>query len=224
MTKDYLRVVHLLLRKDYYKAFRAYESLLYNRGDYENKAVMQSALNAVWNPDDPTTIAYRKGIYADLLAISNSLPSQEDVAISECVNFCNFQPKCLDTASLQSIKNDCQAFSSARSQQDKAISALFNSREERIVFRHPDVPDVKIIFSTVHGVKGETYDGVLFFTKTMTSSCTCNPAKKKWVDILQHSLIVCENKRIAYVALSRAAQVLHIMAPTQSKASWEALL
>lgn len=124
----------------------------------------------------------------------------------------------------KAMKNDCRGFSAAKSQQDRDISTFVVSRDERVFFKHPDYEDVRIIFSTVHGVKGETYDGVLFYTKAMTGACSCTPAKKKWVDILQHNLIECENKRIAYVALSRAAQVLHIMAPSASKAAWEALL
>jgi hypothetical protein len=126
---------------------------------------------------------------------------------------------------LKAIKSDCASFCQpVKRQQDRGICALLTARDERTFFQHLDFADVRVIFSTVHGVKGETYDGVLFFTKAMTSPCGCNPAKKKWTDILQHNLIVCENKRIAYVALSRAAQVLRIMAPASSKDTWEALL
>lgn len=223
-TKSYLKVIFYLLKKDHYRAFKSYEALLFEIGDYESVPAMRISLNAVWNPKDATPISYRKYIFEDLHAITTLLSGREGMLISACVSCCELQLKCINAAILLAMKNDCQGFSAAKSQQDRDISTFLVSRDERIFFEHPDYGDVRIIFSTVHGVKGETYDGVLFYTKAKTGSCSCTPAKQKWVDILQHNLIECENKRIAYVALSRAAQVLHIMTPSASKVAWEALL
>jgi len=48
--------------------------------------------------------------------------------------------------------------------------------------------------------------------------------EEKLVGHTQHDLIACENKRIAYVAISRAAQLLKITAPQTSAQPWRDLL
>lgn len=126
---------------------------------------------------------------------------------------------------MQEVKTDCASFrSSVKRDQDTLLSALFMGRNERVAVDHPDFPSVRLVFSTVHGVKGETYDGVLFYSKARTSACGCaGRSTTQWNKILTHPLVECELKRIAYVALSRAAHLLHISAPAGSEAAWRLL-
>jgi ATP-dependent exoDNAse (exonuclease V) beta subunit len=65
-------------------------------------------------------------------------------------------------------------------------------------------------------------DGVIFYAKKRVFACGCPQSAATWQKILEHNLVECETKRIAYVALSRAAQSLTIVAPNALTQTWEA--
>lgn len=221
-TKDYLRVVFHLTRGDVYAAAGAYESLLLSLSDYDTKADMRADLARIWETDEARGVGYRAILFADLQAISGALPSTSDPPISQCQCTCRVTVRGLPVEVLSGIARDCRSFASnAKRPQDQPLSALFAARGHRLDFPHPNFPNVRLVFSTVHGTKGETYDGVIFFTKEKSDPCGCASASSnQWSKILQHHLVDCENKRIAYVALSRAAQVLCILTPTGNAGAW----
>lgn len=225
-TKDYLRVVFHLGRGDMHAAAGAYESLLMNLSDHDTKADLRAALARTWGTDETNLVGYRTILFADLRAISDMIPATETVLISRCQGPCQVTLRGIPQDTLAGIARDCRSFASnAKRNQDQPISALFAAREERPCFSHPTFPNVQLVFSTVHGAKGETYDGVIFFTKEKSDACGClSASSNQWSKILQHNLLDCENKRIVYVALSRAAQVLCVLAPSASVGSWRRLL
>ena len=226
LTKDYLRVVHNLLKKDLHAAVGAYETLLFNAGDFETKSGMRAALAQQWGNGGSDLLTYRVIMLSDLQKIAATLPAERVVNVAACTPFCNVELRALSRTLLTSIGRDCKTFSSnAKRDQDRPLSSLFASLEDRTYFVHPNFPDVRVTFSTVHGVKGETHDGVLFYTKEKSNGCGCpSGASSLWAKILSHNLVECEHKRIAYVALSRAAQVLFVLAPKSSVTAWETLL
>ena len=225
-TKDYLRVVFHLSRRDMHAAAGAYESLLLNLSDHDTKADLRGALARAWGTDETNLVGYRTILFADLQAISDAIPTTDIVLISRCQGPCQVKLRGLPQDILAGVARDCRSFASdAKRSQDQPISALFAAREERPCFPHPTFPNVRLVFSTVHGAKGETYDGVIFFTKEKSDACGCPSASSnQWSRILQHNLLECENKRIAYVALSRAAQVLCIHTPSVGVNPWRGLV
>jgi len=225
-TKDYLRVVFHLGRGDMHAAAGAYESLLLNLSDHDTKADLRAALARTWGTDETNPVGYRTILFADLKAISSALPGTDIVLISECRGTCQVTLRGLPRDILSAVAQDCHSFASnTKRSQDQPISALYAAREERLYFPHPTFPNVRLVFSTVHGTKGETYDGVILYTKEKLDSCGCvSSSTNLWSKILRHDLVDCESKRIAYVALSRAAQVLCVLAPNASISAWRRLL
>lgn len=225
-TRDYLKIIHCLLRNDIYQAFQAYEALLFRLGGFESREDMRTATCLLCRPNSTDTfIDYRVVIYADLQSLKATLPDAEDMLVSQAKDYCGADLKALGADVLEQIRKDCQSFEAADKQdQDRSLSSLFIARDERTFRPHPDHPNVNVVFSTVHGVKGETYDGVIYYTKTRTGPCGCATPKQAWPDILQHQLVECEGKRITYVALSRAAQLLYIVAPQAHSQAWQNLI
>ncbi|MER7004547.1 hypothetical protein ABT297_16070 [Dactylosporangium sp. NPDC000555] len=225
LTRDYLRVVHHLIQGDLHAAFSAYETFLFSAGGHRTKDEMRRALAEQWATGEADVLVYRRTIVGDLKRIELQLTVGVDVPISAATGFCGVDLVAVPSALLVKLKTDCGAFRRARQDQDRMLSSLFAAKDAREYFRHRDHPDVRFAFSTIHGVKGETYDGVVFYTRAETDNCSCPPGirGRKWSKILTHSLVECEHKRLAYVALSRAAQVLFILAPDESFQAWSAL-
>jgi len=220
LTKDYLRVVYCLLTNDFYAAMTAYETLLFNdAGTYTSRADMRAALTRRWAGDAGSVADYRIAMFADLQVIAGALPTREWPSIADCFPCFSLILKAFSGAKLAGIKTDCAATDHA-----KPLASVFAAKDERAYIMHPTYGTVRLLFSTIHGVKGETYDGVLFFTRARTSSCTCSDAASGWKKVLQHDLVSCENKRLAYVALSRAAQLLTVLTPESTAAAWSALV
>lgn len=224
LTKDYLRVVFHLQHRDMYEAFNAYETLLFNAGDCRSKSAMRAELGQRWGLDSSNVLGYRVEVFGDLKKMAATIPTNDGVSISACAASCRVTLKGISKADLAGIEKDCRSFEDAQKRdQDRTLSSVFAARDERVTYQHPKYDDVRIVFSTVHGVKGETFDGVVFHTRARTGSCGCSRKGCMWAGILQHDLAQCEGKRIAYVALSRAAQLLFILAPTKVAGSWTAL-
>lgn len=226
LTKDYLRVVHALSRRNICAAVAAYETLLFNLSGYQTKSDMRTMLAEQWGSDQPSAILYRTVVMSDLQMIKAQLEKQTANTISACEPLCDVTLRAVDASSLSAIKRDCASFANdAKRDQDRLLASLFMSKDDRQFFSHPLSSDVRVIFSTVHGVKGETFDGVIFYPAEKSNGCGC-PSKSSnlWAKIMKHDLAECENKRIAYVALSRASQALYIVAPKTSISTWEAIL
>lgn len=220
-TKYFLKVIYYLQLGNTYKAFDAYEGLIQVTNNYSTKSDMRNDLIA--NNFGGVVKDYRKVFIDDLDLIKKAFQDHDEILISSCAILSSVENISLNRDVWQSIIDDCTNFQGRKSVQDRTISSLFSSGEDKEFFRHPDHPTIEITISTIHGVKGETYDGVFFFTKEQTASCTCNPASNRWRTNLAHNIVECENKRLAYVAASRAAQHLYIAAPSSSVSAWEAL-
>jgi DNA helicase II / ATP-dependent DNA helicase PcrA len=223
LTKAYLRVVYFLLRNDPYSAMAAYERLLYDSGVYGSMADMRAMLTREWCGSSGSLVDYRITVFANLKTISATLPAQSDVTISDCGAYCDVTLKGLFPRQLRSIKAECERFGKSAVSQNRLIGSLFAVKDERTYVTHRSHDKVRLLFSTVHGAKGETYDGVLLYTRATTNSCNCKTPSNSWQKIFNHDLAECENKRIVYVALSRAAQVLTILSPERSTSAWTSL-
>jgi superfamily I DNA/RNA helicase len=222
LTRDYLRVIHLLRRGDLYAAAGVYETMLVRAGRYNSMPEMRVAHMARQGLQTTDTVGYRVILFRDLTCISDSIPSSEGLKISDCGVCCGVALSLFDGPQLSEVRQDCNGFTyDAKRDQDRLLSTLFTTRDERTWIAHPDHSDVQLIFSTAHGVKGETYDGVVFYTKKRTSLCGCPDPAVIWSKILNHSISSCETKRIAYVALSRAAQMLVVLAPSDIVLEWQ---
>jgi superfamily I DNA/RNA helicase len=222
LTRDYVKVVHLLKRGDLYAAAGSYEALLLRAGDHDSIADMRAALMARRGIVATDTIGYRVALFQDLMQIADTIPSAAELKISECGVCCGAPLGLVDSAQLAAVRQDCDGFASVKGDQDRLLSTLFAQRDDRTWLSHPDCPDVQLIFSTAHGVKGETYDGVVFYTKKRVLQCGCPHSGATWRNILNHNMVDCETKRIAYVALSRAAQILVIITPADTNKQWQA--
>lgn len=225
LTKDYLRILYHLLADDDYSAFGAYETLLLNAGGYKSKSAMRRALMLDWKLSQQSQAVYRLTMFDDLRKIKALLPAQNTLTISESELLCAAQLRGITEARMGYIERDCRSFKSSKKAQDCSLETLFGASGDHLFVRHPKRSNVQLCFSTVHGVKGETYDGVIYYlAEKIYPSCGCQPGKQKWSEILQHSLVDCEAKRITYVALSRAAQLLWVAAPQDNLQLWSELL
>jgi superfamily I DNA/RNA helicase len=223
LTRDYLKVIHLLKRGDVYTAAGSYEALLRRAGNHGSIADMRTAHMAKRGIVATDTIGYRVALLRDLRQIASAIPTAAELKISDCGRCCAASLGLVDSFQLAAIRQDCDGFaSSVKKDQDRLLSTLFADRDARTWLSHPNCPDVQLIFSTAHGVKGETYDGVVFYTKKRVLQCGCPHSAAAWRNILTHSVVDCETKRIAYVALSRAAQMLVIIAPADDINQWQA--
>jgi hypothetical protein len=184
---------------------------------------MRAALMAQRGMAATDTVDYRVALFQDLTQIASAIPAPE-LKISDCGRCCSTPLGLIDSSKLAAIRQDCDNFaSSAKKDQDRLLSALFADRDARTWLSHPDFSDVQLIFSTAHGVKGETYDGVVFYAKKRVLRCGCSASAATWQKILTHSMVECETKRISYVALSRAAQMLTIVVATDDVKQWQTL-
>lgn len=158
--------------------------------------------------------------------VGELLPAQRDVDMAACAPFCKVGLKALPGDTLAKIQRDCKAFGSSKKVQNQSLSTLFAASDDQMFLTHPDFPDVHVTFSTVHSVKGETYDGVVFYMKARVgSTCGCaTGGTNLMARVLQHDLVGCEEKRIAYVALSRAARTLTVLAPEESLSAWKTMI
>jgi hypothetical protein len=226
LTREYLRVVHSLVENDLFAAFAAYETLLYRASDYRTKDEMRRSLADEWASGDADPLVYRRILVGDLAKIQDRVSVGEDVRISDAADSCEVDLTAMPAKLLRRIGADCTAFAKSKQSQDQMLSGLFAAKDERVLFAHPSYEDVRFVFSTIHGVKGETYDGVIFYTRAETDACNCpkGTSARKWTKILTHDLAECEHKRLAYVALSRAAQVLYVLAPDESVSGWSSLI
>jgi DNA helicase-2/ATP-dependent DNA helicase PcrA len=224
LTRDLLKVLHYLTRRDLYAAFVAYETLIINCFGHASREEMRVAAESRL-PEHSSGVerSYRSVVFSDLQTLQKALPRRRGLVISECRAACEVVLTLVPKASLRKILTDIITSGIRGDSGDRSLATLFTDPLERIFFDHTDAVDVRVFFSTVHGVKGETYDGVVFFTKEQTGPCGCPSSSNRWRTILSHSLMDCEAKRVVYVAISRAAQALTILAPDNSVAVWRAL-
>jgi hypothetical protein len=221
-TKGFLRIVHHLLANDFHSAVAAYESMLCNKQGLDVRADMRLAMAARLGTESRKLLDYRSALLYDLADIKSILAEVRGLTISDCAMVTEMELRLLDEDARRSIRADCLSFrNSSKFGQNRPIATLFAAPLERSYVQHPGYPKIQLVFATVHSVKGETYDGVVYFTKDSSSACGCKSGSaRSWIKILQHNIVECEQKRIVYVALSRAARGLHLVVPSVAVDAW----
>lgn len=212
LTRDFLRVAHYLQKGDRYRSIGAYERYWRNRynlpGEDETRIKIATDLLEI---EDFDIGDYREKIAKKLESISRI--TDDMVRVSEFATIPVSDENKILIPSLERIVGDCSNFKS-NSRGDESISSLFTSERELQPFhiQLADGEDAELHIGTVHSVKGETYDGVLYLSRNSTthSQSVKHEAGNTWQKILTHDITKCEEKRIVYVALSRAAQSLWI--------------
>jgi superfamily I DNA/RNA helicase len=224
LTRQYLKVLHRLLARDVYGAIVGYETLLLSEGKFATKSDMRTSLAREW-AGSVSIQGYRDQVLTDVLTIQSMLPKgSSELDVAACAAYCSVNIEGLSKNRLRAVERDCMA-AGGRDGTAKAgpLSQLFD-KDERRYLPHPVFGDVRVVFSTVHGVKGETYDGVVLHVRRKTGPCGCDQSSSLWSKVLTHNLVECEGKRIVYVALSRAAQDLYVVAPAQDLSAWQNIL
>jgi superfamily I DNA/RNA helicase len=224
LTRDLLKVIYHLSLSNQYGAVEAYESLLRKLGGHASTADFRAAIRREWGMADDAVTPYRVALFGDLNALKSKLVAQPCQRISDCAAVCDVSLRAVAPSQLKKFRDDCAGFGAgARTKQNRLLSALFGAREARTWRQHPRHEDVRVAFATAHASKGETHDAVLLVTKKTAGRCDCPQPSTAWKTILQHSMAECEPKRIVYVAMSRAAQQLMILAPAGASDPWHAL-
>ncbi|WP_433530621.1 UvrD-helicase domain-containing protein [Micromonospora sp. CA-263727] len=215
-TRDFLRVIYHLKSRDIYAAVRAYESLLMRTGEHRSVIEMRAALCRDWNCSD---ISYRKTLFTDMRTLWTAASSHPDIRISHGALSSGASLLALPPATLKSIREEC----SVADADDRLVGTLVIPAGEQQGYAVEGADQVSVSFSTTHKVKGETYDGVVFIARKQVFACGCPRSTNSWAGILTHNILDCETKRIAYVALSRAAQRLSIVAPDDAVEPWRSI-
>jgi superfamily I DNA/RNA helicase len=223
-TKDLLRIIYYSkdVTHNLHKAFKAYETYWRNKHELKsNETAILSIGETLFSGKDYSIGEYRQGVFESIKRLRS--------LTTEVVNVSDFKGDSLIALTAKGFpdieKNiaDCASFIS-RNNGDTALSALFaDASDERMphIVEASNGQVVHVSMGTIHSVKGETYDGVLYFSKDMTEFCkdVC-PANSRgkrtrlWSDIVEHDILKCESKRLLYVALSRASQTLWLAGST----------
>lgn len=221
-TSQFLKIISERIGGNIVAAIDGYEDLMLALHHCSTRPELQRELAAQWGTHESDLIAYRTRIFADLNGIANTLSTASDPTVGECAQITTLPMHGVPPAVLRQIGADM------RSRPDVLLVQQFSTPKpvsvDARLMSHHRYPNVSVLFSTIHGVKGETYDGVVFYAKEPKRKCECkqNPSSQ-WREILSHSMIECESKRLAYVALSRAAQALYLIVPEKDDTAWRAL-
>ena len=229
LTKDFLRVIHHLMRADIAAAFSAYEALLLKtKPELVSRSELRKAISRAAQTDGANLAAYRIAVMSDVLALRDRLPPdlQTPMTISDCAGLTDVSLRWINATRRRDIGAELTSFGvgGEKESQNRPIAAIFTSTAERSYLPIPGHENMRVLFSTVHGVKGETYDGVIFSVKRTTKACGCPASSTAWKSIFGHPLVECETKRIIYVALSRAARALTVFTPPTTARVWQGLL
>ncbi len=218
-SRGILKVAYFVTTGDKYNAFKAYERMLYKLSDAQTLEAMKTELLSKLGLDESYAYSYRKVLYTDLQIIEAQL-SGEEPTISQLSKIDQWQLKALSSDVTIDIKNDYTVAAT----NDQPIANMLVVQNEKPVDYHPVHKNVRLVFSTIHGVKGETYDGVLYAFREKTLACGCPKNSTNLnLKIAGHDMLECESKRIQYVAMSRAAQSLWIAVASDDQ-KWQTLL
>ena len=221
-TKQFLRILSHRLEGNLSAAMDAYEALMLDIYDSASRNDLRDTLAAQWGTDEDDVVSYRTRLITDLDLIAETLQDIPDPTIENCLQAASLPMNGIPADRLFQIRKDLESELGALLSQQLARHETASSAAKTI--QHHQHPNVTLTFSTIHGVKGETYDGVVFYANELNHGCKCRPSSsKRWGEILNHSLIGCESKRVVYVALSRPAQALSIVSRSQDVRAWRKL-
>lgn len=218
-SKGILKVAYYIATGDKYSAFKTYETMLRKLSDAQDIEGMKAELLCRLGLDEGNPYNYRKALHADLLTVKSKL-SGKNPAISRLSEIDEWQLCALPGEAIKQIKDDYTAITNG----NQPIASVLISQNEKPVDYHPVYKNIRLVFSTVHGVKGETYDGVLYAFRAETTACGCaGHSARSNLKIAKHDILECESKRVQYVAMSRAAQTLRVAVAANNE-EWKVLL
>ncbi|SRR6266498_925880 len=218
-SREILKVAYYLINGDRYNAFKTYERMLYKLSDAQSIETMKTELLSRLGLDEAHRYNYRRTLYTDLLTIESQL-SGEEPTISQLSKIDEWRLEALSDDVANEIKSDYPITAA----NDQPIANMLVIQNEKPVDYHPVNKNVRLVFSTIHGVKGETYDGILYALREKTLACGCPKHLTSLnLKIAGHDMLECENKRIQYVAMSRAAQSLWVAVASDCQ-KWQTLL
>lgn len=218
-SREILKVAYYLTIGDRYNAFKAYERVLNKLSGKQGIEAMKTELISRLGLDQGDPYSYRKVLYGDLLTIESQL-SGDEPTISKLSKIDEWQLKALPDDITKEIKGDYII----AAVNDQPIANMLVIQNEKPVDYHSKHSNVRLVFSTIHGVKGETYDGVLYAFREKTLACGClGRSTTLNLEIAKHDMLECESKRIQHVAMSRAAQSLWVVVASKHE-SWRTLL
>jgi superfamily I DNA/RNA helicase len=223
-TRIFASLVYYSWAGNKVKAVSSYEKLVAMIRDFESLEVMRKVLAEEWAGPGASILDYRKHVLSELSKIrqllSNAVgPGQEPKLCHSKLAVPSSLPG-IESGQLDSIRLETSARPNTES---PALSFIFGSAPSMSSITHPQFYDLKLSFSTIHSVKGETYDGVLYVLRKQGLSCGCPQKSNRTIRIAGHALLQCESKRLMYVAMSRAAQVLCVAVQSDLDL-WEQLL
>lgn len=203
-SRDTLKLLYALKYGAKGEIIKRYEKLLLSLHEQESLAdLRQLIISKIEIKYNDEYFSYRKVLYEDITTLSKHIESSKGV-LSAAASIDELNLRCMPPiGKLEGIKRDYSSAMCAA----LTVDSIFMDKVSRLPEYHPSYPDVKLVFSTAHGVKGETYDGVLLIQKHTGNRCKCKLSQMKPIEIIDHPLH-CEEKRIQYVAMSRAAQTL----------------
>lgn len=219
-TKAWLGLVYYAVAGNVAKALVEYERLLAASGDHEDRDSMRGVLAEHWFGPGGTVLDYRKAVVSAIARVRDCFAAEDPatLSVSKAASACD--PSLIGIGeTVTELKPELEKYNPARPRRgaapragDIALSLLFGSDEPESAIIHPKHGNVRLTFSTIHGVKGETYDGVVFTVRKRTANCGCDSPANLSLRIAGHNILLCEGKRLQYVAASRAAQLLIIAA------------
>lgn len=206
--RELLKLLVAIDRGSKYDMVMRYEKLLMSLHNDDTFEQIRLRVQAVVREDDKDAyVSYKKALWHDILALKSTLSSAD----GKLSSMANIKDLCLRCVEDEGVLSDIADEYAGDKISTRAIDTVSIEKADSPPVYHPDYPDVRLYFSNAHGVKGETHDGVLFIQKHRTNACGCRTNGALSFAIAGHSMD-CEEKRIQYVAMSRAAQTLWLAA------------
>ena len=230
-TKEFLRTIYFLQTGsvNLYQANKVYEKYYQVQDDSYAEDMRQEISKKILHLAEFEEHLYRKQLFIlmkDVRSVIHDKYNLSDLVSGDLsTNLIELFPNA------EEALEDCRTFLSNNS--SVTLEEMFEEEKasNTITVKASNGKRVLVNFSTIHGVKGETYDGVLYFSKDRTSICSqqCplnanNKRSVKWAEVIAHDVSTCESKRLVYVALSRASQTLWIAAESEIREAFSNLL
>lgn len=230
-TKEFLRTIYYLQTGsvDLYQANKVYEKYYQVQHDNYTGDIRQEISKNILHLADFEEHLYRKQLFVLMKGVRSVI--HDSYNLSDLVSSDLSSDLVELFPDVEEALEDCRTFLSNNS--SVTLEEMFEEEKasNTITVEASNGKMILVNFSTIHGVKGETYDGVLYISKDRTSICSqqcplnANGKRSvKWAEVISHDVSTCESKRLVYVALSRASQTLWIAAESEIREAFSNLL
>lgn len=219
LTRRFLSLVGFVASGNKRQSFRAYETLLKYAGGFESNEATRVFFSEKWNSgSNPSSLGYRKTVLEQIAKIEKLVLLSPASPLLSFVNNEEFVLSGLEPENIKEIEENIAPLKNI------PFNALLSAGNESKIELQGQHPKVCLTLSTIHGVKGETFDGVILAINNIGGKCKCKKSSTKHLTVLrEHNLLECETKRIFYVAASRAAQLLYFVIESELD-QWRELL